>query len=294
MKLEETMKSDALRVSEALRHLLSCSDPALLGLFEAESYSVMAGGKRIRPIIALMFCRMFGGNDQCAIPYACAIEMIHTASLIHDDLPAVDNDDLRRGMPTNHKVFGEATALLAADGLLMDSFGVVASNPYLDSGTNLEAVKYLSKMTGTRGLVGGEYIDVMAEGRECDLALIEEMDDLKTGALIRASAVLGALAAGVPMNDERMKDVLVYADSVGRAFQIVDDLLDVFGDAESLGKNPGQDATMGKTTYLSFYTPKEARAVADKLTEAAIASVYKYENSEMAVELARRLVNRSF
>ena len=254
----------------------------------------MAGGKRIRPIIALMFCRMFGGNDQCAIPYACAIEMIHTASLIHDDLPAVDNDDLRRGMPTNHKVFVEATALLAADGLLMDSFGVAASNPYLDSGTNLEAVKYLSKMTGTRGLVGGEYIDVMAEGRECDLALIEEMDDLKTGALIRASAVLGALAAGVPMNDERMKDVLVYADSVGRAFQIVDDLLDVFGDAESLGKNPGQDATMGKTTYLSFYTPEEARAVADKLTETAIASVYKYENSEMAVERARRLVNRSF
>ena len=115
MKLEETMKSDALRVSEALRHLLSCSDPALRGLFEAESYSAMAGGKRIRPIIALMFCRMFGGDDQCAIPYACAIEMIHTASLIHDDLPAVDNDDLRRGMPTNHKVFGETNALLAGD-----------------------------------------------------------------------------------------------------------------------------------------------------------------------------------
>lgn len=292
MELLELMKKDAALVSEELARILRTDLCALQGLFDSERYSIEAGGKRIRPFITLLFCRMFGGEAEWAVPYAAALEMIHTASLIHDDLPIIDNDDLRRGSPTNHKVFGEATALLAADGLLMDSFGIVAANPHKDAATNLAAVSYLSRMTGSRGLVGGEYIDVMGENKELSLEDLELMDDLKTGALIRASAVLGALAAGVRLDDERMQDCITYSDSIGRAFQIVDDLLDLRGDVQALGKNPGQDVRAGKTTYLSFYTEEQAEKEAHRLTELAISAVSKYEGSEVAVALARFLVRR--
>ncbi len=289
----EIMNNDAKLVTRELEKLfLSYPKEELSALCDAEKYSLMAGGKRIRPVIAFSFCRMHGIDAMPALPYACALEMIHTASLIHDDLPCIDNDDLRRGRPTNHKVYGESTALLAGDGLLMDAFGVAASNEMLSPKTNLQAVKYLSECVGTRGLVGGEFIDILGESAKFSLKTLEKMNRLKTGALIRASAVLGTLAAGVSISDAKIKDAEIYADSIGLAFQIIDDILDVTGSAEELGKNPGQDEKDNKTTYLSFYSVEEAYNVAKALTDTAIGAVSKYEGSEFLISLAEYLLER--
>jgi len=268
-------------------------DEDLRGLTDAQKYSVMAGGKRIRPIIAIAFAELFGGSSAAALPYAVALEMIHTASLIHDDLPCIDNDDLRRGRPTNHVVFGESTALLAGDGLLMDAFGVVAQNRAVSPELNLQAVGILSELTGSCGLVGGEYLDILGEGKEISQELLEKLYDCKTGALIRASAILGALSAGVSFSDERMMDAIMYADGIGLAFQIVDDVLDVRGNAEELGKNPGSDIRANKTTYLNFYSVEEAMDMADSLTRVAKSAVSKHSGSDFLVAIADYLLDRN-
>ena len=287
------MKKDAELVNSSLKKIYADNcDEELLKIIEAMEYSLMAGGKRIRPIIALAFCRMFGGRDEAALPYGCALEMIHTASLIHDDLPCIDDDELRRGRPTNHVVFGESTALLAGDGLLMDAFGVIAKNEQVPAEFNLEAIRVLSDCTGTHGLVGGEFIDVMGETSPLGLESLKKMDAYKTGALIKASALLGCLAAGVSLSDERIKDVNLYAENIGLAFQIVDDVLDVIGSAEELGKNPGADEKEKKSTYLSFYTVDEAVKYAKELTRDAVNALSKYENSEFLRELAIYLTDR--
>lgn len=289
----EQMKKDAALVNAAIEKLYSDNaDKELEKIIEAEKYSLSAGGKRIRPIILFAFCRLFGGDEAAALPYALAIEMIHTASLIHDDLPSIDNDELRRGRPTNHMVYGEAVALLAGDGLLMDSFGIVAGNEKLSPKTNAEAVKYLSAMVGTHGLVGGEFIDVDGEERSLSLPELLKMDKYKTAALIKASAVLGALAAGLSLSDERIRDVELYAENIGIAFQVVDDILDVTGSAESLGKNPGQDQKENKSTYLSYYTLEDAGKYAESLTDSAISAIEKYDGSEFLSLLAKHLAKR--
>ena len=291
--LLKQMKSDAELINSALKKTFIDYDSNLSGLADAEKYSLLAGGKRVRPIIAIAFCRMFGGRDAAALPYACALEMVHTASLIHDDLPCIDNDDLRRGRPTNHKVFGESTALLAGDGLLLDSFGLITANPEVPPEINAVAAHQFSIAIGTRGLVGGEYIDIKGETEELDLDTLLKMHACKTGALIRVSAILGALAAGVKMSETRMADAIEYAESIGLAFQIIDDVLDVTGTSEQLGKNPGQDAKENKTTFLKFYSVGEALAYAKELTERALYAVSKYENSEFLVELAKYLLERN-
>lgn len=289
----ESIKRDAELVNFELEKIFtSYSDMELEKLVNSEKYSLMAGGKRIRPVLVLSFCRMLGGDEKAALPYACALEMIHTASLIHDDLPCIDNDDLRRGRPTNHKVFGESTALLAGDGLLMDSFGIVASNEHLPAQINAEAVRFLSASTGTRGLVGGEFIDILGETEKFELETLKKMNAYKTGALIRAAAVLGCLAACVSPSGDEIKDAIMYADSIGLAFQIVDDILDATGTADVLGKNPGQDEKENKTTYLSFYSIEGAREEARKLTDAAVSAVSKYQNSEFLISLAKYLLER--
>ena len=287
------MKNDAELVNSSLKKLYSYNDDKeLLKIIEAMEYSLMAGGKRIRPIIVLAFCRLFGGNDEAALPYGCALEMVHTASLIHDDLPCIDDDELRRGRPTNHVVFGESTALLAGDGLLMDAYGVIAANKHVSAEFNIQAIKVLSDCTGTHGLVGGEFIDVMGETTPFGLESLKKMDAYKTGALIKASALLGCLAAGVSLDDPRLNDVNIYAENIGLAFQIVDDVLDVIGSAEELGKNPGADEKDKKSTYLSFYSVDEALNYAKELTRDAVSAISKYENSEFLQELAIYLIDR--
>ncbi len=292
--LLDVMRADADLVNAALEAFLHTPSENLLldRLIEAERYSIFAGGKRIRPILAIEFCRLFGGDPSAAVPFAMAVEMVHTASLIHDDMPAIDDDELRRGRPTSHTVFGEATALLAGDALFMDAFSACSSNSEVEPRAVADAVRILADAVGTHGLVGGEFVDVLGESESLDLDSLLLMNRYKTGALIRAGAQLGCVAAGVAVDESRMRDAEIYADSIGMAFQIIDDILDVTGSAETLGKNPGQDARDNKTNYLSFYPIETAREHARELTERAVSAIAGYEGSDFLVSLARYLASR--
>ena len=289
--LELIMHRDATMTEDALRKYYT-EDEDLKPLLESERYSLFAGGKRIRPLLTLEFCRMLGGEDAAALPFACAVEMIHTYSLIHDDLPCMDNDDMRRGKPTNHKVFGESTALLAGDALLTGAFEAAASNRAVSAETALKAVAYLSGCAGRYGMVGGQIMDLEGEHKTLTLDELLKLHSLKTGALISAAAVMGALAAGIELTDPCMEDVVTYAENIGLAFQIVDDILDATGDSSSLGKNVGVDAERNKNTFLSFYSVEEAQFYADRLTRDAVAAIKKYPDSETLVAVAEWLATR--
>lgn len=267
-------------------------DPDLKVLLDAEQYSLFAGGKRIRPTLVLEFCRMFGGSDEAALPFAAAVEMLHTSSLIHDDLPCMDNDDLRRGKPTNHKVFGEATAVLAGDALLIGAFEQTASNARVSPEIAAMATAYLAGSVGTYGMVGGQIMDMEGEHRKLSLDELLKLHSLKTGALINASCVLGALAAGVLPADSVMEKVILYAEKIGLAFQIVDDILDRIGDEQTLGKKTGADQEHEKNTFLSFYSVEEAQFYADRLTAEAIDAIRTFEENETLISLAKWLATR--
>lgn len=206
---------------------------------KAMRYSLSNGGKRLRPIFVLEFCRMCGGDVNKALPYACAIEYIHTYSLIHDDLPCMDNDDMRRGKPSCHKMYGEATALLAGDALLTHAFEICSASELSDS-QNLRAVSLLSQNAGVGGMIGGQVIDLKYEQSDPSISDILTVHRLKTGALISAACILGCIAAGA--DDEKIALASRYAYMIGTAFQIRDDLLDIVGDEEKLGKPVGSDA----------------------------------------------------
>ncbi len=289
--LELLMHRDAVLTENGMKKTYT-EDPDLSVLLQAEQYSLFAGGKRIRPTLVLEFCRMFGGNEEVALPFACAVEMVHTYSLIHDDLPCMDDDDLRRGKPTNHKVFGESTALLAGDALLTGAFEITASNMAAGAETAAKATAYLASCAGRYGMVGGQIMDLTGEGRKLTLDELLKLHSLKTGALMSAAAVLGALAAGVSFQDPRMEDVITYAEKIGLSFQIVDDMLDRIGDTATLGKNVGVDAEHKKNTFMSFYTLEEAQFYAERLTADAIAALRKYPDSDALCTLAQWLLNR--
>ena len=282
---------DATVVENAMRELYE-EDADIASLLESERYSLFAGGKRIRPALTLEFCKLFGGEEAAAIPFACAVEMIHTYSLIHDDLPCMDNDDLRRGKPTNHKVYGETIALLAGDSLLTGAFEVAASNREAGTEASAVAVAYLANCAGRYGMIGGQVMDIEGEKKKLTLDELLKLHSLKTGALISAACVLGALAAGVRLDDRAMKDVITYAENIGLAFQIVDDILDCTGDEATLGKRVGTDAEHQKNTFMSFYSLEEAQFYADRLTQEAIVAVRKYPESEMLCALAEWLAKR--
>lgn len=267
-------------------------DDDIASLLESERYSLFAGGKRIRPTLTLEFCKLFGGEESAAVPFACAVEMIHTYSLIHDDLPCMDNDDLRRGKPTNHKVYGETIALLAGDSLLTGAFEIAASNREAGAETSAIAVAYLANCAGRYGMIGGQVMDIQGEQKKLTLDELLKLHSLKTGALISAACVMGALAAGVRLDDRAMQDVITYAENIGLAFQIVDDILDCTGDEATLGKRVGTDAEHQKNTFMSFYSLEEAQFYADRLTQEAISAVRKYPESEMLCSLAEWLAKR--
>ncbi len=289
--LELILQRDATQTEAAMRACYT-EDEDLKPLLDSERYSLFAGGKRIRPALTLEFCRMFGGEDAAALPFACAVEMIHTYSLIHDDLPCMDDDELRRGKPTNHRVFGESTALLAGDSLLTGAFEIAASNTAAGAEIAAKAVAYLASCAGRYGMVGGQVMDLEGEKQQLTLDELLKLHSLKTGALISAASVLGALAAGVELTDPRMEDVITYAENIGLAFQIVDDILDKTGDAAALGKNVGVDAEHQKNTFLSFFSVEEAQFYADKLTREAVAAMHKYPDSEVLCAIAEWLATR--
>ena len=224
------------------------SEPQEL-LFDAMEYSLLAGGKRLRPIFVLDFCRMCGGNWENAAPFAAALEMIHTYSLIHDDLPSMDNDDFRRGRKTNHKVYGEAMAILAGDGLLTDAFLVASSANLPDPSKMALAIRVLAQNAGSLGMVGGQVLDIMSEERQISEKEIIDIQSRKTGALIYAACILGVIAAGG--SEEQLAAAAGFAGALGLAFQIRDDMLDVIGTQEEMGKGVGTDAV--KNTFVRLY-----------------------------------------
>lgn len=245
-------------------------------LQEAMEYSLMAGGKRIRPVLVLETCRMCGGNLQQALPFAAAVEMVHTYSLIHDDLPAMDDDQLRRGRPTNHVVYGEATAILAGDGLLTAAFGQLAAAE-LPARQIVEAVRCLSEAAGPEGMVGGQALDMAGEGRAMTRSELEQLQSLKTGALIAAAAQLGCIAAGG--SQEQLGQVKRYAQALGRAFQVRDDMLDVTSSDEELGKPVGSDRVNEKNTFVTALGLAGCQQLMEQLTQEAVDALDGFEDA---------------
>lgn len=275
-----------------LDRIIDTSDSDIESVAQSMKYSLFAGGKRIRAFLVLEFCRLFGGTIEAALPFAAAIEMMHTFSLIHDDLPCMDDDDLRRGKPTNHKVYGEATALLAGDALALKLFGTAASNPHVTAENALEAVKLLSDASAEVGMVGGQIMDMYAEDNEISLETLKKLYSKKTGCLIRASALLGCLAAGKKIESPEVKTASIYADCIGIAFQIRDDVLDSTGDVAKLGKTIGSDMANNKTTFLTFMSADEAMAEAETVTVIAKNAIADFDGSKILLDLADYLLER--
>ena len=299
-QLMDVLHRDAALVEEALSTRtvwvdclaqLTC-DEQLTSLHEAQNYSLMAGGKRIRPALALEVCDALGGERHSALPFACAVEMIHTYSLIHDDLPCMDNDDMRRGKPTSHRMFGEATAILAGDGLLTDAFSVAAS--HADEKKALAAVRVLASGAGSVGMVGGQIMDMRGESEQLSLQALLQLHARKTGAIICAAVQMGAIAAGYTPQNKEWQALTTYAQSIGLAFQVVDDILDVTADPVLLGKSKGKDSAENKTTFLTYYTVDEARDYARRLTEQAIAAVEPIDKQGTLRALALYLSERVY
>jgi len=259
-------------------------------LQEAMEYSLLAGGKRIRPVLTLETCRMCGGDVEAALPFASAVEMVHTYSLIHDDLPAMDNDDLRRGRPTNHVVYGEATAILAGDALLTAAFGQLAGAG-LPTERIVAAVQCLSQAAGSAGMVGGQALDMAGEGRALDRGELELLQSLKTGALISAAAELGCIAAGGTL--EQRAQVRAYAQALGRAFQVRDDMLDVTSSEAELGKPVGSDRINEKSTFVTALGLERCAALVEQLTQQGIKALGSFDDPGFHIWLARRLAGRS-
>lgn len=257
-------------------------------LFEAMEYSLLAGGKRLRPIFAFEFCRMCGASWKNAAPFAAAVEMIHTYSLIHDDLPCMDNDDFRRGRPTNHKVFGEGMAVLAGDALLTDAF-MVASTAKLQTQENMAtAIGLLAECAGSLGMVGGQVLDIMSEKRELTEQEVLDIQSRKTGRLIHAACALGAIAGGA--GEEQFDAACRFAAALGLAFQIRDDMLDVIGTQEEMGKGVGTDAA--KNTFVRLYGLEKCEELVQKYTQSAIDALNAFDDNEYLVSLSRSLTDR--
>ncbi len=256
-------------------------------LFDSMDYSLLAGGKRLRSMLLLEFCHMVGGDWKKALPFAAAIEMIHTYSLIHDDLPCMDNDDFRRGKPTNHKVYGETMAILAGDALLTDAF-TVASSASLPAESVLQAIQVLSECAGSLGMVGGQVLDIQSEDRLFTEQEVLDIQTRKTGALIRAACTMGAIAGGA--TPEQYDAACQYAAGLGLAFQIRDDMLDVIGSAEELGKSVGTD--QDKNTFVRLYGLQQCEELVKKYTDYAVSALQCFPEAESLRCLALDLVVR--
>ena len=256
-------------------------------LFEAMKYSLLAGGKRLRPILAFEFCNMCCADWKRATPFAAAIEMIHTYSLIHDDLPSMDNDDYRRGRLTNHKVYGEAMAILAGDALLTDAFSVAASAE-LDGAILAAGISTLAECAGSLGMVGGQVLDMQSQQRELSRQEVLDIQSRKTGAMIRAACRCGALAGGA--TQEQLKASEIFAENLGLAFQIRDDMLDVIGNVSDLGKAIGVD--QDKNTFVRLYGIDQCQHLVESYTQNAINALEPFDNKELIIWLAAQLTDR--
>lgn len=285
------MKEKAKMVHEALEEAVPLQHP--VEVHEAMRYSLLAGGKRIRPILCLASCELVGGDECLAIPAACAIEMIHTMSLIHDDLPCMDNDDLRRGKPTNHKVYGEETAILAGDALLSLSFEYIADKTRKVSADRVvRSIVELGSAVGSAGLVAGQILDLYGEGKEVSLRELEQIHVHKTGKLLEAAVVCGAIIGGG--NEMEIGRLRKYARHIGLLFQVVDDILDVTKTSKELGKTAGKDLATHKATYPNLMGVEEAKKFAAKLLGQALEEIAYFDTLKAAplYYLATYIANR--
>ncbi len=290
--LREAISKNAVATEEALSLIMQGHDEDYGLVFDAQRYSLLGGGKRVRPFLVNECARLLGGNMGRSMPLACAIELIHTYSLIHDDLPCMDDDDFRRGKPSNHKQFGYANALLAGDALLTGAFAVIAKADALDDATKVEAIKLLSEAAGADGMIGGQIMDLVGETEELEFKQLLRLHSLKTAALMECSARLGALAAGYGTDSEYSDILAKYARNIGVSFQVIDDVLDSTSTEEELGKPIGSDAGHNKTTFLTYYSADEARKYAEMLTSEAISAISTLEGSELLTDFACYLLER--
>jgi geranylgeranyl diphosphate synthase type II len=260
-------------------------------LIDAMNYSLRAGGKRLRPALVYAFCEALGGEMEKAAAPACAIEMLHTFSLIHDDLPAMDNDDFRRGKPSCHKAFGEAMAILAGDALAVLPFEIIADTPHLTADQKVLIISVLANSVGRDGMIGGQVIDLENENSDCvDEDNLRNLYRCKTGQLIAVSCVMGAICADA--ENETIRAAAEYGLRLGFAFQIIDDILDVTGTTEELGKPAGSDAESNKNTYVSLFGIEKAQEAADKATSEALEWLDAIPNNEFLIELTETLLKR--
>lgn len=279
-------------MDEELEQILPPADEFPPSIHQAMRHSVFAGGKRLRPALCLESGRLFGGSDGTLLRAGCALELIHTYSLIHDDLPALDNDDLRRGKPTCHRIFGEATAILAGDALLTLAFETLSESGPLAEDRKLRVIHELARAIGTRGgMVGGQVVDLETTRDTAQAETLQYIHSAKTGAFIRMAVRAGALYAGAP--EEDLKRVTSYGEKIGLAFQIADDLLDVLGSSESLGKTAGKDGQQQKATYPALHGVEESQRIAARLVREACEVLEPYGGrSQRLQEIARFLIER--
>ncbi len=292
--LKEYLAGQKTLIDQALAGYIPGEENYPPVIFQAVRYSLLAGGKRLRPILCLAAAEAVGGKCGPILPVACALELIHTYSLIHDDLPAMDNDDYRRGRPTSHKVFGEDIAILAGDALLTEAFHLMTRRelmPGMPPERLLDVAREIAEAAGFFGMVGGQVLDIRAEGKEADLETLQRMHRLKTGAMIRVSLRAGAILAGA--SEEELASLSDYGEQIGLAFQITDDILNVEGDRTLLGKETGSDAARGKVTFPALLGMEASRARAAELIREALASLAFFDDrAEPLRRIARYILER--
>lgn len=295
MDLKQYLSERRQRVDAALAGYLPAEDTMPESLHQSMRYSVFAGGKRIRPILMIAACEAVGGRAESAMPAACALEMIHTYSLIHDDLPAMDDDDLRRGRPTNHKVFGEAIAILAGDALLTEAFILLSdpeTNREVPPAVSRRVIHTVARCAGSLGMVGGQVVDMESEGKTVTFPTLEYIHTHKTGALILAAIQSGALLGGA--DEAGLAALTRYGEAAGLAFQVADDILDVVGTQEAIGKDVGSDEARGKATYPALLGLDQARGRARELRDLAVAALEPLgERAEPLRQIAHFIVDRT-
>lgn len=295
MSFKLSLKDKVSYIEELLAKYMPKENGYQKTILEAMNYSLNAGGKRLRPILTLEACKIVGGNEEDAIPFAVAIEMIHTYSLIHDDLPALDNDDLRRGRPTNHKVYGDAMAILAGDGLLNYAFEIMLKESIGKENPDkyLRAINEIAKASGVYGMIGGQVVDIESEDKKIDMEKLDFIHLNKTAAII-----VGCMRAGAIIGDateEELENITNYAKNIGLSFQIVDDILDIVGDEAKLGKKVGSDIDNNKSTYPSLIGLEESKKIAKNLIDEAKIKISEIDgNDEFLNGLAEYIISREY